>query len=364
MKTRKIFTLLLVPVMIVALTINCSDEEAITTGIKDVSSRVTGYTSERTGAGAPLTVTGSGLDRVQRVVFGTTVIPKKSFTEVSESSMTFPVPASATLGETPVFLVFPGNERAFAPAIEVIPRPVISTVKPLSAETGETITVLGSDLSHVKGVTIGGVAAAITSQSNTVLKFTMPAGAATSIVTLTGDAGTVNSAAATQTVVACSQNAGNSLCKQTLIVNGSLEEGAGENFNNWSKFNGAARLLPTVSESETFRGGRALRAVVDPVANGGPDQWRLQFASDLVNDLEVGASYTLSARIKSAATGTTMRFSTQPSALYQGNTTVGTDWTLISWTFTANVTSARMVLDLNGPVNTVYFVDDIRLVKN
>src|SRR5262245_61449989 len=98
MKTRKIFALVLTPLMVMGLTLNCSDDEALKTGIKDVSSRVTGYTSERTGAGALLTVTGTQLDKVQRVVFVNTVVPKKAFTEVSETTLTFAVPATAPLG--------------------------------------------------------------------------------------------------------------------------------------------------------------------------------------------------------------------------------------------------------------------------
>jgi len=362
MKTRKILSVLLTPVMIVALTISCSNEDdAITTSVKDVSSRITGYSSEVTGAGAPLTITGTGLNRVQRIVFGQTVVPSKTFTEVTETSLTFPVPTSAPVGESRVFLVFPGSERAFAPPITVVPRPLISTVKPLSATTSETITILGADLNYVKGVTVGGVAATIASQSNTMIKFAMPASAATGIVTLASDAGNV-SGTPTQAIVACSQDGSNELCKTNLLLNGGFEEGTGDNLTNWGKYNGAALLTATTVESEVFRGSRALKANVNGT-QGGAEQYRVQLASDLVTT-EIGATYTLSARIKASITGATIRFSTQPSALYQGNTAVGTDWTLVKWTFTANVASTRMVLDLGGAINVVHYIDDLRLIKN
>ena len=144
-------------------------------------------------------------------------------------------------------------------------------------------------------------------------------------------------------------------------MNSGFEAGAGDNFDNWSKFNGGGFLLATTTASEVFRGSRALKVVRD--GSLAPDQWRIQFASDLV-DTDIGASYTVYAWVKAASAGGRFRFSTQPSALYGGDTDIPTTWTRISWTFTANVDDTRVILDLNGAAVTTFYIDDVKLLKN
>jgi hypothetical protein len=362
MKKSRILSALIAPAFCLLLTTNCSEEEGVTQSVNDLSSRFSAYSSEVTGAGAHLTISGSELDQVVQIAFGDIIVPKKTFIDVTPASLTFVVPTAAPLGDNEVVLVFGGNGRAFAPnPIEVVARPVIAGVKPLTVITGDSVIVDGVDLNLVTSATIGGVEAVVKSSTATRLIAIMPAGAAAGTVVLQSIAGEITSA---ETVTACSQDAANVLCKPNLILNGSFEEGSGDNFNNWSKFNGGSLMTATKDPALVYRNGRALKVVIDPVAAGGTSQWRIQMASDLVANLEVGASYTLSAMVKSTNAGSTIRFSTQPSALYQGDTSVGTNWTLISWTFTANVAETRMVFDMGGAVNTTHYVDDVRLVKN
>lgn len=349
---------MLMALLMILVVFNCTNEDdAITHSLSDVSSRITGFGSEITGAGASLTVNGSQMDKVLRVFIGDLVVPSKTFTNVSESGFTFSVPPTASVGVAKVMLVWPGSERGFT-TIEVVPLQVINSIHPLSGNQGEIVTVHGTNLSIVTGVKFGTVSGTITENTGTQLKFTVPAGITTGKVSLVSPAGIVNS---TPDFVACDADPNNIDCKPALTLNSGFENGAGDNFDNWAKFNGGNFMTATTAPSEVFRGTRALKVVRD--GSLAPDQWRIQMASDLV-DTDIGASYTVYAWVKASVAGGRFRFSTQPSALYGGDTDIPTAWTRISWTFTANVDDTRVVLDLNGAPVTTFFIDDVKLLKN
>lgn len=360
MKTRKIFALLLVPVMIMGLTTRCSDDEAITTGISDVSGRVTGFATPKAGTGAPLTVNGSQLDKIERIAVGTVVIPKKSFTAVSESSLTFIMPASAPVGSNELLFMYPGTERAFS-SIDVIRFQAITDFTPKSASVDETVRIVGSNLDVVTSVTVGSTPVSITSQSGTLIQFTVPASASTGKITLNSEAGS-SSTSSDLTICGGSSNVD---CATALNLNDSFELGTGDNFNNWSKFNGGTKIVATtnLAGNEVFRGARAMRVIRDATITPGTDQWRIQLASDFVT-VENGASYTVYAWVRASSAGAAFRFSNQDAAQYGPDTTIPVTWTRISWTFTANAATKRIVLDLNGTPQTNFFIDDVKLLKN
>ncbi len=143
---------------------------------------------------------------------------------------------------------------------------------------------------------------------------------------------------------------------QNLIPNPSFEVGTGDTFTNWSKFNGADALLQTTVADEVQEGARALKAVVGVAGN----PWDVQLVSDPVSTV-IGQSYTFTIFVKAETAGTEIRFSTNPNALYSANYTISDDWTQLSWTFTANDTATRMVLDLGAQANT-YFLDNMEMV--
>jgi hypothetical protein len=151
----------------------------------------------------------------------------------------------------------------------------------------------------------------------------------------------------------------------TLLANGGFETGAGDDFTNWTKQNGGALMTATTESDEVVSGNRALKVTVDG-SQGGDQQWRIQMISDAVTT-EMDADYLIMVRAKAADEGGTIRFSTNASIgsgqQYQGDTAVPTDWTVIEWTITANSESTEVVLDLGGPFNTTYFIDDARIIK-
>ncbi len=144
-----------------------------------------------------------------------------------------------------------------------------------------------------------------------------------------------------------------------LLSNGSFENGSGDNFNNWSKYNGGSSLLGTTVAAEVQSGSRALKVVV--AADGNP--WAVQLASDEFATTS-GKTYNMTFFIKSATTGGQMRISTGgtgSTAQYSGNYATSTDWVQKTYSFTANGAMTRVLIDIGSKANT-YFVDNVQVV--
>jgi hypothetical protein len=359
----KKITAMMISAMTAAFIIaGCDNDDAITYSVQDVSSRVTGFSKDVTGPGATLTINGSEMDQVARVFIGNIVITSSSFTDVSPSSITFPVPLTVALGESDVLIVYKGNARAFK-KITVVALPAISSFSPQTVTPGELVTVLGANLaeSFVTSVNIGGVNAEIVSQSANALTFTAPDGFTANKITLISPAAEVNSAA---DLLNCADNAGSIDCLTALNANPGFELGSGDEFTGWGKWNGGSFMVATTVPGEYHDGTRALKVVRD--GSLGDGQWRIQLSNDPSN-WEVGASYSVYVRAKASATGGSMRVSTNPNAMYTGDQAITTEWQWLKFTFpSANEASSRVVLDLNGnnTAKTTFYIDEVKLVKD
>jgi len=148
-------------------------------------------------------------------------------------------------------------------------------------------------------------------------------------------------------------SAGNAI--PNLLLNGDFESGSGSTFTNWSAYNGASSFNETKVAGEIHGGTRALK-VVNATDNPGA-QYKVQLVSDLFNTT-VGKTYNVSFWIKSANAGGSVRFSTQPTAQYEGDQTTGTSWTQVTWPIVAKDAQTRVLIDIGLKANT-YFLDDI-----
>ena len=141
-----------------------------------------------------------------------------------------------------------------------------------------------------------------------------------------------------------------------LVLNGDLELGSGDDFDNWGQWNGADNM--TEETTEVHGGARALKIVNSEDAA----EWQVQFVSDEITT-EVGASYTISYWVKGDAVS--VRASTKPDATahYGDFYEATSDWTQYSTTFEATDPLTRVSLDIGLNAGTFY-VDDILFVKN
>lgn len=293
-----------------------------------------------------VTLQGENFDAVRFVFIETNQIPY----QLDGDMITFTVPASAGLGEKKVTLVMPGGYIVTTNiTIVARPFPIIEALSTNAAQEGEEVTIKGTSLDNLLSVFVGEAQASVVSSTATELTITIPSGLEENLatpITVTTNGGEATAP-------------GNFYVGENILANGGFEMGDGDDFANWSKFNGADLMTATTTPGEAYY-GRSLRAV-----GAGGDAWRTQLASDPA-PTQVDVEYTLSMWIKaqpgSPGDGGNIRFSTNPDALYSGNYTITTEWQQIEWVFIANTNPARAVLDLGVIADAVYYVDNVTLV--
>jgi hypothetical protein len=72
------------------------------------------------------------------------------------------------------------------------PTPLVETA-PVAGPVGQSVIILGNNLTGSTGVTFNGVAAKFTVESDSYIKATVPAGAATGVVSVVTPSGTLKS---------------------------------------------------------------------------------------------------------------------------------------------------------------------------
>ncbi|WP_375443359.1 endo-1,4-beta-xylanase [uncultured Fibrella sp.] len=145
-----------------------------------------------------------------------------------------------------------------------------------------------------------------------------------------------------------------------LIPNPGFETGDAVSFGNFTILNtgnpaGTASVTVGAGTAEVRSGTRSMK-VVNPTAYN-TEQWRVQVATDPI-PLTVGKQYQVSYWVKAATANGSIRLSTQPSALYQADQTIGTAWQQVVWLITANEAQTRIVFDM-GRTNNTYYIDDV-----
>ena len=290
-----------------------------------------------------VTISGSNLETVQSAFVGT----EEAMFSFDGGAMTLTVPEDAKIGNSFITLVVAPAYRVVT-EFEVLlrPTPVISSLSSTAVAPGSELTIKGLSLNaeYNPTVSIGGANAAITSNTETEIKVTVPAlelyeQATVEVTTMHGNA-------KTKFLFYAGAN---------LIVNGELENGSANDFDNWGKWNGGDGMTEISGDDAYF--GRAMHVV----GAGNPTgQWRTQFASDPIV-LEEGREYTVILLAKAESDAGSMRISTNPAFYYGPDQDIPNTWTQLAWTFTAQETEARVVLDM-GATSNPFVVDNITLI--
>lgn len=139
------------------------------------------------------------------------------------------------------------------------------------------------------------------------------------------------------------------------LTNPGFENG----LTGWSTFNSNGATITASTTAGDFRTGISAMKVVNPTA-WPTEQFRVQVASILM-PTTVGTQYTVSYWVKGLSAGGSIRLSTQDqaggSSQFQGDQTISTIYSLISWTITANSAQTRFLFDMGRAANT-YYIDD------
>jgi hypothetical protein len=145
---------------------------------------ITSFTPTQALVGANVTINGTGLSRVTSVTFNGSTTAAAIGTR-SATSMTVTVPAGATTG--PITLTVSPTESARSTTnFTVIPRITVDGNATYAVSgAGQPVTIPGTGLDQVGGVTVAGTAATVTSRTATQLIFNAPSGLACGAITLT-----------------------------------------------------------------------------------------------------------------------------------------------------------------------------------
>lgn len=130
--------------------------------------------------GQEITVTGSDLDLIDKVVFGGNV--EGTISSASATEMKVVVPDAAVTGV--VRFITKASKEVTGPELTLI-NPVFTSFSPQEAKANMTLTVEGTDLDLVVDVVFsGGLSGIIESQTGTQLQVSIPVGASSGIIEL------------------------------------------------------------------------------------------------------------------------------------------------------------------------------------
>ena len=154
-----------------------------------VAPRITSFSPVSGSAGASVIITGANFANVTSVTLNGVAA---SHVVNSTTRITATVPAAATTG--PIVVNATGGTGTSASNFTVVLTPTITNFTPGSGGTGVNVTINGTHFTGVTSVKFNGVAAVITSKTDTQVKANVPATATTGPITVTTPAGTATSA--------------------------------------------------------------------------------------------------------------------------------------------------------------------------
>jgi hypothetical protein len=153
---------------------------------------VSGFSPTSGAAGTSVTVTGTGFSGASAVTFNGVA---STFSVSSDTQLTATVPAGASTGPIAVTTAAgTGTSSSSFTVTATVATPAISSISPTSGPVGSMVTINGSGLTGATSVVFGnGVAAAYTVVSDSRITATVPTGAKTGAITVTGPGGSATS---------------------------------------------------------------------------------------------------------------------------------------------------------------------------
>ena len=125
-----------------------------------------------------VTIAGTTFTGASAVRFGSVAVAPGNFAVVDDSTITANVPATAVTA--PVSITTPGGTATSPAPFVVIKAPTITSFTPAVGAEGTVVTLKGTNLASVTGVTINGLSAGpVTVVSPTSVRVTIPTGATT-----------------------------------------------------------------------------------------------------------------------------------------------------------------------------------------
>ncbi|NLE35534.1 MAG: hypothetical protein GX622_10570 [Bacteroidales bacterium] len=185
--------LILVSFLALLLAAGCTEKETyMDAGVIDMNDRITSVDKPVTQPGDVVTIKGTDLDKVYKVMLNTDNVPVPFTATASELKIT--IPATSPLGDViTVSLLFSGKGLAQIP-LRIISPPVIFAIVPEAAHPGDVINLYGKELhlSQVVKINDVDVTASMVIESDKILSVVAPAGFTGGNVTITTESGGVS----------------------------------------------------------------------------------------------------------------------------------------------------------------------------
>jgi hypothetical protein len=147
-----------------------------------VTALITGFSPPKGPVGTQVIISGSGFTGATAVKFNGT---SATFTVNSDTQITATVPAGATTG--PITVTGPGGTATSTTNFTVTP--AITGFSPTQGPVGTQVIISGSGFTGATAVKFNGKSATFTVNSDTQITATVPTGATTGPITVTGPGG-------------------------------------------------------------------------------------------------------------------------------------------------------------------------------
>jgi len=134
-----------------------------------------------TAGGTSVTITGTNFGGATSVSFGSNSVPSSSFTSSSATQIVVPSPAgSAGTVHVTVTNAIGTSPTSSSDQFTYVAAPTIGSISPSAGPTGggTSVTITGTNLSGVTGVTVGGASATLGANTSTSIVITTPSGTA------------------------------------------------------------------------------------------------------------------------------------------------------------------------------------------
>jgi hypothetical protein len=136
--------------------------------------------------GATVTVTGTNMSGLSAVTLNGVSVP---FSNVTSTGFKFTVPSNASSGH--IGVTTPQGSTSSSGSLGIIP--TIASFAPMSGIVGSTFNVTGTGFNGLLAATVNSKSSGFTVHSDTSVTITVPSGASTGMVSMTGPGGTTTS---------------------------------------------------------------------------------------------------------------------------------------------------------------------------
>lgn len=264
--------------------------------------------------GQTITVTGTSLSRVTAVIFGGGISASVA-SHSGNASLTAVVPIGAVSGPITVSDGLGGT--AVSTQSFTVVETITVTPQTYTAASGTNVTLSGSGLLEVSGVTVSGVAATVQSASATQLVFTVPAGVGCGAIVLTSSSQPSVNAGSVALSTGCGtvRNAGIEVAQLLSQVSGEARQHLVPGKETWVRVFAVSETANTTAPTLQVRGFNGSTPLGTVTLSGPALAPQLAASSSVPQSMRVNSAQSYNAELPASwiTSGLRLRLEIDPS---------------------------------------------------